>query len=65
MRGRRMNLEKIAKMIDEYYDKARNTSYIQKPLAWALYQVWKYVDEHEQPTGTTIIEAEADDEQAR
>ena len=26
------------------YDKALSTDWVRKPLAWAFYQTWKYVD---------------------
>lgn len=35
---------KIISRIDTLYAKATALGYIQKPLAWALYQVWKEVD---------------------
>ena len=38
---------KIISRIDTLYVKATALGYIQKPLAWALYQVWKEVDKEE------------------
>ena len=35
---------KIIKRIEALYAKAMALGYIQKPFAWALYQVWKEVD---------------------
>lgn len=39
-----MTLEKAVKMLENKYEQAKNMEYVQKPLAWALYQVWKEVD---------------------
>jgi len=38
---------KIISRIDTLYAKATALGYIKKPLAWALYQVWKEVDKAE------------------
>ena len=38
---------KIIQRIHVLYAKATALGYIQKPLAWALYQVWKEVDKAE------------------
>lgn len=39
-----MNLAKaVARVIDEY-EKAKKLEYIDNPLAYALYKVWKMVD---------------------
>ena len=38
---------KIIQRIHVLYAKATALGYIQKPLAWALYQVWKEVDKEE------------------
>lgn len=39
-----MTLEKAVKLLEEKYEQAKNMEYVQKPLAWALYQTWKEVD---------------------
>ncbi len=39
--------QKAIKMIREEYTKAQAACYVQKPMAYALYQVWKYYDSHE------------------
>ena len=39
-----MTLEKAVKLLEEKYDQAQKMEYVQKPLAWALYQTWKEVD---------------------
>ena len=39
-----ITLEKTIKMLEEEYERAKNMEYVKKPLAWALYQVWKKVD---------------------
>lgn len=40
-----MTLEKAIKLLKAEYERAKNIPYVQNPLAWALYQVWKKVDE--------------------
>jgi hypothetical protein len=39
-----MTLEKAVKLLEDKYEQAQKMEYVQKPLAWALYQVWKDVD---------------------
>lgn len=39
-----MTLEKAVKLLEEKYKQAQKMEYVQKPLAWALYQTWKEVD---------------------
>jgi hypothetical protein len=39
-----MTLEKAIKMLEEEYERGKKMEYVKKPLAWALYQVWKKVD---------------------
>ena len=39
-----MTLEKVIKLLEAEYERAKKIAYVQKPLAWALYQVWKKVD---------------------
>jgi hypothetical protein len=39
-----MTLEKAVKLLEEKYVQAQKTEYVQKPLAWALFQTWKEVD---------------------
>lgn len=39
-----MTLEKAVKLLEEKYAQAQKMEYVQKPLAWALYQTWKEVD---------------------
>ena len=47
-RSRRMkmtiDIESAIKYLHKQYDKALKMDYIKNPLAWALYQTWKYVD---------------------
>lgn len=40
-----MTLEKAIKLLEAEYERAKKIPYVQKPLAWALYQVWKKADE--------------------
>ena len=39
-----MTLEEAIKLLNWYYERAKNMEYVQNPLAWALYQVWKEAD---------------------
>lgn len=42
-----MTFEKVIKLLCDYYGRALTLDYVQKPLAWALYQTWKIVDSKE------------------
>lgn len=42
-----MTLEKVIKMLEEEYEFAKKQEWIKKPLAYALYEVWKRVDAKE------------------
>lgn len=44
-----MKIETAVKMLIEEHAKARSLEFVHKPVAYALYHVWKYVDEHEKP----------------
>ena len=39
-----MDLEKVIKMLQNEYEPAKQKPFVQRPLAYALYQVWKKVD---------------------
>ena len=39
-----MTLEKAMEQIGRYYAAALNLKHVRKPLAWALYQVWREAD---------------------
>ena len=39
-----IKLDNAIKYLHEQYDKALKIEYIKNPLAWALFQTWKYVD---------------------
>ncbi len=39
-----LKLDNAIKYLQKQYDKALKIDYIKNPLAWALYQTWKYVD---------------------
>ncbi len=43
-----MTIEKAITLVRKEYENAKKSSFVQKPLAWALYQVWKKADS-EQP----------------
>lgn len=40
-------LEKVFRNIRKEYDNAKKRDYIRKPMAYAVYQTWKMVDEIE------------------
>lgn len=40
-----LTLEKVIKMLEEEYERAKKLEYVQYPLAWALFHTWKKVDE--------------------
>lgn len=42
-----MTLKKALAMVDREYEKAKQNSYVQKPLAYALYKAWRLVDAEE------------------
>ena len=46
-RKQNTELEKVIQMLDTEYERAKNMEYVKKPLAWALYQVWKKIDAKE------------------
>jgi hypothetical protein len=39
-----MTLEKAIELLQKEYERAKNMDYVKKPLAWALFQVWKKAD---------------------
>jgi hypothetical protein len=39
-----MTLNKAIKLLEEEYERAKTIEWVQNPLAYALYQVWKKVD---------------------
>ena len=48
MKKKPITLEDAHKMLDEQFQQARQQPLIEKPLAWALYQVWRDVDAEEE-----------------
>lgn len=42
-----MTLEKSIQLLRSEYERGLRSPYVKKPLAWALYQVWKNVDSEE------------------
>ena len=39
-----MTLDRVIKRLKQEYEHALRQSWINKPLAYALYEVWKYVN---------------------
>ena len=39
--------QKVIKMFAEEYRKAQASVWVEKPISYALYQVWRYFDMHE------------------
>lgn len=44
-----MRLNKAIKMLKDAYITGQTMVWVRKPMAYALYQVWKYFDEYEKP----------------
>jgi hypothetical protein len=42
-----MKYETMIKQLTKRYNKALRTDYIRKPMSWALYQMWREVDNQE------------------
>ena len=40
-----MTLKKAIRLLEEEYEKAKKLAWVDKPLAYALYKVWKRADE--------------------
>lgn len=40
-----MTIKTVLFMVSQEYEKAKQNSYVQKPLAYALYKVWRAVDQ--------------------
>lgn len=47
MKRRLRDLYFALDLVCDAYNEAIKNDYIQKPIAYALYQTWKYFDEHE------------------
>lgn len=39
-----LTLEKVIKMLEEEYERAKQKDFVRDPLAYALYHTWKKVD---------------------
>jgi hypothetical protein len=39
-----VTLEKAIELLKTKYEQAKNMEYVQKPLAWALFKVWREAD---------------------
>lgn len=39
-----MTFEQAIELLRKEYERAKNMEYVKKPLAWALFQVWKKAD---------------------
>lgn len=42
-----MTIKTVLFMVAQEYERAKQNSYVQKPLAYALYKVWRLVDAEE------------------
>lgn len=42
-----MTLTQAITKLKEYYEKAKVTRSIKKPISWSLYKTWQYVDKYE------------------
>ena len=43
----KVNIYDIERMFERYVEQAMNEKHIKKPIAWALYQTWKWADFNE------------------
>lgn len=43
-----MTFEKAVFLLQKQYEKAKRSPFVKKPLAWALYQVWKIADKEDE-----------------
>lgn len=46
MKKKPITLKDAHRMLDEQFQRACQQTWIEKPLAWALYQVWRDVNEN-------------------
>jgi hypothetical protein len=46
-----MSIDEAKKLLDEQYERAKRLKYVKKPLAFALYQVWKIADKKRSENG--------------
>lgn len=44
MNDQKKQIEEAVELLQKNFEKAKVTPYVQRPLAWALYQTWKAVD---------------------
>lgn len=44
MSDQKKQIEEAVELLQKNFEKAKVTPYVQRPLAWALYQTWKAVD---------------------
>ncbi|MBO7733865.1 MAG: hypothetical protein J6S67_14980 [Methanobrevibacter sp.] len=42
-----MTLNQAIKILTDYYERANKAKYVRKPLSWALYRTWVYVNARE------------------
>ena len=40
-----MTLEKAIRLLETEYEKAKKSTFVRNPIAYALYRVWKIADE--------------------
>jgi len=52
--------QKAIKMLAEEYRKSQALAFVRKPMAYALYQVWKWFDENEKPRTTESEDTDGD-----
>lgn len=39
-----MSMDDVIRLLQHEYERGKKNPYVQNPLAWALYKVWKVVD---------------------
>ena len=53
MRKRDMSIEEAILLIRAEYADVKDNEFIKKPISYALYQTWKFVDSHEKRRRTS------------
>ena len=48
MRNLETELDYIRRQVEFYYEKALKSAHVRKPMAWAVYQVWRHYDDKEE-----------------
>jgi hypothetical protein len=47
MMKNKVNIYDVERKLEQYVEQAQQDEHIKKPIAWALYQTWKWADFNE------------------